>query len=380
MVSASIVAFAVPFAGLTRNALEVGERLQLKTRRRLSTRIPTYCCMRPYLNALVKGKDLTAHEAELAMGYAISGKAHDAELAALLSLLTFKGHTAEELSGFRKVFRSKLIPVSLGGGDLLDIVGTGGDGANTVNISTAASVIAAAAGCTVAKHGSNSASSRCGSADVLEELGVDVSISPEKVEKCVRSAGIGFINARVHHPAIAALFPVARAMKIRTVCNIIGPLLNPAGANCMVLGVFSPALLQVMADVLTASSVKKALIVHTDGLDEISNTGITQMIEVDGSESRSVTLDAEIELGMPRALVSDLRGGDAPENANIIRRILAGDMHGPLTDAILLNAGAGCYVYGLDPSIREGVEHARAVLRTGLPLQVLDKWIRISQE
>lgn len=342
------------------------------------TRWSVRCCMRPYLELLTKRENLSLHEAKSAIDYAVSGGAHDAEIAALLSLLAAKGETTDEVSGVVSSLHTHMVPVHFDG-NVLDIVGTGGDGANTVNISTAASIVAAAAGCKVAKHGNRSVSSKSGSADVLEELGVKLSLSPEMVTKCINETGIGFMYAPNHHPAMRFVSPVRKAMKIRTVFNIIGPLLNPCSAKYAVIGVYTPTLLDTMAEVLISSAVKKAVVVHTAGLDEYSNTGVSEVVEVEDGQKKKTSFDPQIELGMPRVHLSDLKGGDAKYNADIIRRVLAGELEGPITDAIALNAGVGCYVYGLTDSIKEGVRLVQEVMKAGKPLRTLENWAAVSQ-
>jgi anthranilate phosphoribosyltransferase len=338
--------------------------------------------MRPYLEKLMAHLDLSAREASDALSYAVSGSADSAEVAALLALLAAKGESAGEIAGIAKAMRARMVPVPVpenASGRLLDIVGTGGDNAGTVNISTAAAVVAAAAGCKVAKHGNRSVSSKCGSADVLEELGISLSLTPEGVADCVDACGIGFMYAPNHHPSMRFVAPVRKALKIRTVFNIMGPLLNPAGATHGVIGVYSPAILDVMADALIQLGMQRAVVVHTDGLDEYSNTGLSSVVEIrDGVKTRS-QFDAQAVCGMPCVPLSALKGGDAKENAGIIRCVLSGNQTGPIADAIALNAGVGCYVYGMDDSIADGVNRCREVLRSGAGIRTLELWAKSSQ-
>lgn len=345
--------------------------------------------MRPYLEALTAARDLSAADASSALRYAVSGAADPAEIAALLALLAAKGETAAEIAGVAEAMRAVMVPVAVRGGDggddgrggeLLDIVGTGGDGFGTVNISTAAAVLAAACGCRVAKHGNRSVSSKCGSADVLEALGVAIELSPEGVADCVADAGIGFMYAPMHHPAMRFVAPVRKALGIRTVMNVVGPLLNPAGATCGVIGVYSPAFLDVMADALVALGVRRAVVVHTAGLDEYSTTGVSEVVEVrDNKKLERATFDAAAACGLPRCTVEDLAGGGRDENAAILRDVLAGNRSGPIADCVALNAGVGCYVYGMTDSIESGVELARGVLSSGAALRTLDLWAASSQ-
>jgi anthranilate phosphoribosyltransferase len=336
--------------------------------------------MRPFLEQLTRRQDLTEADASAALSYAVSGAADPAEVGAFLALLAAKGESASEIAGLAAAMRTRMIAVPSSGAPVLDIVGTGGDGAGTVNISTAAAIAAAAAGCKVAKHGNRSVSSRCGSADVLEELGISLSLSPEGVRDCLEAAGIGFMFAPNHHPAMRLVAPVRKALKIRTVFNIMGPLLNPASATRGVIGVFSPALLPVMAEALAALGMEHAVVVHTDGLDEYSNTGVSSVVEIrDGLVLPQSSFDPLVECAMPRCTIEDLKGGDATENAGIIKRVLAGDLTGPIADAIALNAGVGCYVYGLDRTISQGVDRVREVLSRGDAMQTLAAWAASSQ-
>jgi anthranilate phosphoribosyltransferase len=336
--------------------------------------------MRPYLEALMSRRDLSTADASAALRYAVSGSAAPAEIAAFLALLAAKGETAAEVAGVARAMRDVMVGVDCGDGALLDIVGTGGDGFGTVNISTAASVLAAACGCRVAKHGNRSVSSKCGSADVLEELGVEIDLDSAGVAGCVRDAGVGFMYAPVHHPAMRHVAPVRKALGVRTVMNVVGPLLNPAGADCGVIGVYSPDFLDVMADALVDLGMRHALVVHTAGLDEFSVTGVSDVVEVrDGVKLERSKFDASEVCGLRRCSVEELRGGDRGVNAAIIKKVLAGEMPGAMAEAIALNAGVGCYVYGLDDSIQSGVERAMAVLKSGDAMRTLNLWVEASQ-
>lgn len=334
--------------------------------------------MRPYLEALVQRQDLTFEQAKEAVNYSISEASTDTEIAAFLSLLSAKGETPDEITGIVSCLRDRMVPVHFDR-PVLDIVGTGGDGANTVNISTAASVVAAAAGCLIGKHGNRSVSSKSGSADVLQALGVELSLAPEGVAQCIQNAGIGFMFAPNHHPSLKRIGPIRKAMKIRTVFNIIGPFLNPCLSEYAVIGVYKPELLDIAADVLIASGLKRGVVVHTEGLDEFSNTGVSQVVHIEHGTKTSMTLDAERELGMPRASISDLRGGDADENAQIIRDVLSGKRTDAIADAIALNAAVGCWVYGLETSIADGLQRVRKVLQSGTAINTLEKWVEESQ-
>lgn len=215
---------------------------------------------------------------------------------------------------------------------------------------------------------------------MLESMGVSLQLGAAGVEGCLRRVGIGFMFAQNFHRALKHVAPVRKAMGIRTVMNDVGPLLSPANSQYMVLGVYDPGLLHIMADVLVAKRVKKAIVVHAGGLDEFSNTAEALVVEVEDGVKRSWTFDPLVEVGMARAQIGDLKGGDAAYNAAIIRKVLAGELQGPITDAIALNAGAGCYVYGLDATIGDGVERARQVLKSGKALEKLDEWAKVSQQ
>lgn len=313
-----------------------------------------------------------------AIDYSLTDEVTDSEIAALISLLAAKGETAAEISGVISALRARMVPVSTPH-RVLDIVGTGGDGHDTVNISTAASVAAAAAGCHVAKHGNRSVSSKSGSADVLEALGVSLSLSPKGVARCVEEAGIAFMMAPNHHPCMKRFGGIRKALGIRTVFNVVGPFLNPCSAGYGVIGVYKPELLDIAGDVLLASGVEHAVVVHTEGLDEYSNTGVSQVIELRDGRKHSYTFDPEKELGMKRATIPDLRGGDANENAQILREVLGGKREDAITDAIALNAAVGCWVYGLDPSISQSLERVRTALSSGKALETMEKWAATSQ-
>eukprot|EP00172_Hildenbrandia_rubra_P001182 Plantae.Rhodophyta-Hildenbrandia_rubra.ctg17393.p1 GENE.Plantae.Rhodophyta-Hildenbrandia_rubra.ctg17393~~Plantae.Rhodophyta-Hildenbrandia_rubra.ctg17393.p1 ORF type:complete len:377 (-),score=70.60 Plantae.Rhodophyta-Hildenbrandia_rubra.ctg17393:1539-2669(-) len=335
------------------------------------------CSLRPHLEKLSIQADLSEKEITEAVSYAVSEQSNDCEVAAFLALLAAKGETVVEISAIASYMRSRMIPVKANG-KVLEIVGTGGDGADTVNISTAASIVAAAAGCIVGKHGNRSGSSKCGSADVLEELGINLELSPEEVTECIDEAGIGFMYAPNHHPCLKRVARVRKALKIRTVFNTMGPLLNPAAAEYGIIGVFPEKYLDVFANVLSRLGMKRALVVHTEGLDELSNTGVASIVEIGGRLKEVRALDPT-SIGIQRCELAELKGGDAGENARILREILAGNSTRALREAVALNAGAGCYIYGLEPSIEAGVDRAKRVIESGEGLRKLEQWKTISQ-
>ena len=276
-----------------------------------------------------------------------AGECDPLQISAFLVLLRAKGENSVELSSLVRVMRSHALPVaSPGGRPLLDIVGTGGDGHDTVNISTAAAVVCAACGVSVGKHGNRSVSSKSGSADVLEELGV-VMLAPEHIGRCIEEAGVAFMFAPKFHPAMKHVVPVRKALKVRTVFNILSPLINPANAQRLCLGVYHPDLLDLYGEVLVALDVEKALVVHCCGLDELAPIGVAEAIEVtrgEGMVRRKIDCTA---MGLKKCEILDLKGGDCKRNAEILRDVFAGgQMDSAITETIALNAGAGLYVYG----------------------------------
>ncbi|HWP34280.1 MAG TPA: anthranilate phosphoribosyltransferase [Thermodesulfobacteriota bacterium] len=341
-----------------------------------------------YLRLVVERKDLTRAQAAAAMEEIMSGRATDAQIAAFLTALRMKGETVEELAGFAAVMRSKAtrVPVrsevSAGLADteremLLDTCGTGGDAAGTFNVSTATAFVVAGAGVKVAKHGNRSVSSLCGSADVVEALGVKIDIPPEQVARCIEEVGIGFLFAPLLHTAMKYVMLARRQMAIRTVFNILGPLTNPAGARSQVLGVYDARLVVPMATVLRELGSHRAFVVHgADGLDEFSTTGPSQVAEIARGEVRTYTVTPE-DFGLPRATLADLQGGDRSENARIIRRILEGE-RGPKRDIVVMNAAAALVAGGRAADFREGARLAARSIDSGAALGRLERLVRVS--
>jgi anthranilate phosphoribosyltransferase len=342
------------------------------------------------VRALVERRDLTRIEAAGAMEAIMSGAATDAQIAAFLTALRMKGETVEELIGFAQVMRQKVVRVpvrraevaALSGTEremLIDTAGTGGDAAGTFNVSTATAFVVAGAGLRVAKHGNRSVSSLCGSADVVEALGVSLALTPVQVGRCVDEVGIGFLYAPLLHTAMKHVMTARREMGIRTVFNMLGPLTNPAGANAQVIGVYSPALTEPFARVLAELGTVRAFVVHgADGLDEISTTGESRIAEVREGAVRTFTLRPE-ELGLSRASIADLKGGDREENAEIIRAILGGTP-GPRRDIVLANAAAALLVGGKARDLKDGVAVAARSIDSGAARAALDRLVRLSQE
>ena len=341
------------------------------------------------VRALVDRKDLSRIEAAAAMEAIMSGAATNAQIAAFLTALRMKGETVEELIGFAQVMREKAVKVRTRASEvvgatgtdremLIDTAGTGGDASGTFNVSTATAFVVAGAGVKVAKHGNRSVSSLCGSADVVETLGINIELSAAKVARCVDEVGIGFLYAPLLHTAMKHVMAARREMGIRTVFNMLGPLTNPAGANAQVIGVYSDALTEPLARALAELGTLRAFVVHgDDGLDEISNTGPSHISEVHEGVVRSSTVRPE-DFGLPRASLRDLRGGDREENAEIVRRVLAAEA-GPRRDIVLMNAAAAIVVGGKAHDFKEGVALAAHSIDSGAAAAKLANLIALSQ-
>ncbi|CAG9463466.1 unnamed protein product [Pedinophyceae sp. YPF-701] len=331
------------------------------------------------LEKLAARHDLTEEETSALLQGILDGPADkfDAQAAALLCLLRSKGETAAEIAGLAKAMASKCVPVH-GPPGVLDIVGTGGDGIGSVNISTGACVIAAAAGAKVAKHGNRSVSSLCGSADVLEALGVEMDIGPDAVAASIEQAGIGFMYAPRYHPAMKAVRAVRGALGIRTAFNMLGPMLNPAHAEYGLVGVWSPSISELMGDALQRMGMKKALVVHSAGMDELTPIYPGEVYEVTPEGRKRYELDPK-DLGIPRCTIEDLKGGDAALNARILRDVFGGEK-GAVADALNLNAGVALAAATVAKDVPEGVAMAREAQESGRALQTLDKWVTVTKE
>jgi anthranilate phosphoribosyltransferase len=323
------------------------------------------------LHRLAAGESLAREETEALFGRLMDGGVSDPLKAALLVALRMKGETPAEIAGAAAAMRRRVVAVPHRRPDVVDTCGTGGDGRGTFNISTAAALVAAAAGVTVAKHGNRSVSSRSGSADVLAELGVDVNAPPEVSARALDEIGIAFLFAPLFHPAMREVMGVRRELSMRTIFNVLGPLTNPAGARRQVMGVYAAPLVPVLAEVQAELGSDHALVVHGgDGLDEITTTGPTTVGEVRAGRVVGVYDVGPDELGLPRAALADLAGGEPAENAAAMRRVLAGEP-GPLADVVAANAGAALYVGGRAPDLAAGVGRAREVLALGAGLAKL---------
>lgn len=323
---------------------------------------------------------LQAEEAEIVMNQIMKGEATEAQIGAYLMALRMKGETQDEIVGSARAMRANAhrVPIS-SSGDLLDTCGTGGDKSGTFNISTTVAFIAAGAGVRVAKHGNRAASSKCGSADVLAELGVNLDLTPEQVGQCVDEVGIGFLFAVKLHPAMKHAIGPRRQMGVRTIFNILGPLTNPAGANRQLVGVFTSDLTDMLAHVLSELGSTSALVVSGYGnLDELTNTGPNHISHLKDGRVESYELDPE-SLGFAGAHISDLLGGDVQENARILRGILDGSVNSAKRDVVLLNSGAALLAAGIVETLPEGVEHARKTIENGAALAKLDALIACSQ-
>lgn len=326
------------------------------------------------LAAVAARRDLTREQAAGAMELIMTGEVTGAQLGALLMGLHMKGETVDEIAGFAAVMREKAVRVHAGDG-LLDTCGTGGDRAATFNVSTTAAFVAAAAGARVAKHGNRAMSSRCGSADVLEELGARVALPPEGVVATLERAGLGFMFAPTFHPAMKYAAGPRREMRVRTVFNVLGPLTNPAHARHQVLGVADGALAPRMAAVLRELGSAHALVVHgADGLDELSISGPSRVWELRDGQIAEYELDPAL-LGLPRAALADLAGGDRAANAAITRAVLAGEP-GPRRDVVLLNAAAALVAADFAGELREGLELARRAVDEGWAATKLEEFVR----
>ena len=317
------------------------------------------------IRALVDRRNLTRIEAAAAMEAIMSGAATAAQMGAFLAALRMKGETVEELIGFAQVMRQKVVRIRARGDDvagmsgtdremLIDTCGTGGDATGTFNVSTATAFVVAGAGLRVAKHGNRSVSSLCGSADVVETLGISLDLSPDAVSRCIEEVGIGFLYAPLLHTAMKHVMPARREMGVRTVFNMLGPLTNPAAANAQIIGVYAASLTEPLARVLAELGTVRAFVVHgADNLDEISNTGESRVSEVREGLVRTYPVRPE-DFGMPRASIKDLAGGDREQNAEIIRAILDGEP-GARRDIVLMNAAAALVAGGRARDLKEGV-------------------------
>jgi anthranilate phosphoribosyltransferase len=331
------------------------------------------------LASLLDGHDLSREEARGVMDSIMSGEATSAQIAGFLIALRAKGETADEIAGCAEAMREHALAVRPQRDDLVDTAGTGGDGARTINISTAAALVAAAAGAGVAKHGNRAVSSASGSADVLEALGFNLELSPERIARSIDELGFGFLFAPTHHPAMRHAAPVRRELATRTVFNVLGPLTNPAGARAQVVGVYSPELVRTIADVLVRLGATRAFVVHgAGGIDELSPAGPNVVCEVVDGDVRTRIIDA-LELGLEPCDPAELRGGSPQENAAAIHAVFAGEK-GSRRNAILLNAAGAIAAGGHAEDLREGLELARDAVDSGAAAARLQQLIAFSEQ
>ena len=333
--------------------------------------------IREAISLLVAGHSLTMEQAAQTMEQIMAGQATPAQFGAFVTALRLKGETVDEIAGLAGVMLARAIRVPVSG-PVVDIVGTGGDGLSTFNISTAAAFVAAGAGLVVAKHGNRAASSRCGSADVLEALGVKIDLTAEQVGRCLHEVGVGFMFAPSFHPAMKYAAGPRREIGIRTVFNILGPLTNPAGAQAQLMGVADTSLTLKMAQVLNRLGCHHALVVHgEDGLDEITISGDTKVCELQNGTIKSYAVSPE-DFGVNRASLDTLRGGTPQENAQMLRQVLAG-APGPRRQVVLMNAAAALVAGDIVSTLRGGVELAREAIDSGRALAKLERLIGLSQ-
>jgi anthranilate phosphoribosyltransferase len=326
---------------------------------------------------IADGGTLSREEAREVMGVVMRGEATPAQIGGHLVGQRTRGETVEEITGFAEAMREHVLPVVPERTSIVDVVGTGGDGARTFNISTAAAVVAASAGAAVAKHGNRAASSVCGSADVLEELGLVLELPPERIAASIDAHGFGFMFARAHHPAMRHAAPVRQELGTRTVFNVLGPLANPAGARNGVFGVFSTDLARTYAEALAGLGARRAFVVHGEGgIDELSPAGPSLVVEVADGDVREWQLDPR-ELGFARSDPADLRGGTPAENAEAIRRVLAGERGGG-RDAVLLNAAGALVAAGVVDDLAAGVGAAAQAVDSGDAGVTLERLVEFS--
>lgn len=340
------------------------------------------------LEKIIADKDLSRSEAEAAMEEILAGRATDAQIAALLTGLRMKGETVDELVGFATAMRRHATPIFSGHSHiadeaLVDTCGTGGDASGTFNVSTAAAFVVAGAGVRVAKHGNRSISSHCGSADVLEQLGVRIDLPPESVARSIEEIGIGFLFAPAMHAATRHAMQARRELKMRTVFNLLGPLTNPAGASAQVVGVYDASYTELLARALGELGVKRAFVVHgADGLDEISISDETYVAELRDGIVRSFIVTPE-DFGLHRALLEEIRGGDAKQNAEIIHKILGRSLlyrdHGPHREIVLANASAALVAAGRATDFLDGVHLAAKSIDSGAAREKLEALVAFSQ-
>ena len=330
---------------------------------------------KPFIAIAATGKPLSRADAEQAFTMMMSGEATPSQIGGFLMALRVRGETVDELAGAVATMRAKMLPVSAPS-HAVDIVGTGGDGSGSYNVSTAAAFVVAAAGVPVAKHGNRALSSKSGSADVLKALGINLDLSPDAISRCITYAGIGFMFAPDHHTAMKFIGPMRIELGVRTIFNLIGPLSNPAGVKRQLLGVFSADWLLPIAETLRDLGSENVWVVHGDGLDEITTTGETKVVTLEDGAIGHLTLTPE-EFGLKRVTKDQLVGGDAAHNAVALRNVLSGTP-GPYRDIVLMNAGAALVIAGKAGDMNSGIALAIHMIDSGAALNTLDKLVEIS--
>jgi len=330
-----------------------------------------------YIELLLKGESLGFEQATSLLDIIFEGEVSEAHIAAFLTAMRIKGATAAELAGLAKSLRNHAVAVKVGINNLVDTCGTGGGVIKTSNISTASAIVAAGAGVYVAKHGNRGITSKCGSADVLEELGVKIDAGAETVAECIKQAHIGSMFAPAFHPAMKYVQPIRKGLGFRTVFNILGPLANPAGAKRQVLGVADESLMQIIAEALKLLGTEYAMVVHSNGMDEISTAGVTKIAELKEGQIKNCELNPE-DLGIPLANIDDLKVTDAKRSAKVLRKILSGKESGPRKDIVVLNAAAAIIVAGLANDFKSAIKLAETSVSDGKALACLEKLIEVS--
>lgn len=333
--------------------------------------------LKAFIGKVATGDPLSREEARAAFDILMSGEATPSQIGGFLMALRVRGETVEEIAGAVSTMRAKMLPVTAPEG-VMDIVGTGGDGLGTYNISTLAALIVAGAGVPVAKHGNRALSSKSGTADALTALGVKLDIPPPQIARCISEAGIGFMFAQVHHAAMRHVGPSRVELGTRTIFNLLGPLSNPAGAKRQLLGVFSPRWLQPIAEVMRDLGSEAIWVVHGDGMDEITTTGVTHVTALENGQIRNFELTPE-DFGVGRATIDELKGGDGEVNAKALRAVLGGAKNA-YRDIALCNAAASLVIAGKAADVLEGMILATQSLESGSAASVLDKLVAVSNE
>jgi anthranilate phosphoribosyltransferase len=332
-----------------------------------------------YLETILNGGDLTFEQAKALQDTIFEGQVTEVQIAAFLAMMRMKRATSAEIAGLAQSLRNHAVRVKADFANMIDTCGTGGAGVKTFNISTASAFVVAGAGAYVAKHGNRGITSRCGSADVLAELGVNIDPGPDVVAECIREAHIGFMFAPKYHPAMKFVQPIRKSLDFRTAFNILGPLANPAGVKAQVMGVADPELLDRIVESLKMLGARRAMVVHGQGMDEISLLGKTRVVELRDGWVTSFELDP-VEYGIAHAPIEALGSGDAAANATVIRDVLAGKVKGPRRDIVLLNAAAGIVVSGLADGFAQALPLAEASIHQGKALHCLEKLVEVSNK